>query len=134
MSEMIDGWLAGGMVVGWSVGRLLVLLVATWRRVLVTATRSRASVARCKLVNELLERRKFLLFDELKLLNEINEMLEGRVEMRLLLKLHDLAEVFVVNVSVDAEETLENGLDDGEKVLGERHADGGRKDGLVVHL
>ena len=134
MSEMIDGWLAGGMVVGWSVGRLLVLLVATWRRVLVTATRSRPSVARCKLVNELLERRKFLLFDELKLLNEINEMLEGRVEMRLLLELHDLAEVFVVNVSVDAEETLENGLDDGEKVLWEGHPNGGRKDGLVVHL
>jgi len=44
------------------------------------------------------------------------------------------AEVGVVDVGVDAEEALEDGLGDAEEVLGERHADFRRKEGLVIEL
>lgn len=43
-------------------------------------------------------------------LNKEDEVFEGRVEVGLLLQLHDRVKVLVVNVSVDSEQALQNGL------------------------
>lgn len=47
-------------------------------------------------------------------------MLEGGVEVSLLLELHDRVEVLVVDVSVNPEQTLQDGLGHGHEVLGKR--------------
>lgn len=43
-------------------------------------------------------------------LNKKDEVFERRVEMGLLLQLHDRVKVLVVDVSVDSEQTLQDGL------------------------
>lgn len=53
-------------------------------------------------------------------LYEEDEMLEGGVEVSLLLELHDRVEVLVVDVSVNPEQTLQDGLGHGHEVLGKR--------------
>lgn len=52
-------------------------------------------------------------------LDKENEVLEGGVEVRLLLQLHHRVKVLVVDVSVHSEETLQDGLGHGHEVLGE---------------
>ena len=52
--------------------------------------------------------------------------------MGLLAERHDAIKVVVVDVCVDAEEALEDGLDDVGKVLGERDVDARREDRVVV--
>lgn len=75
-----------------------------------------------------------LLVDELELVDEVVEVLEAGVEVRLLAQGHDLVEVRVVDVGVDAEEALEDRLDDFLEGLGEGNVDAGGEDGLVVEL
>ena len=45
---------------------------------------------------------EFFLLDQPKLLDEVDEMFEGRVQMRLLLQANDFREVSVINVGVDS--------------------------------
>ena len=52
---------------------------------------------------------EFFLLDQPKLLDEVDEMFEGCVQMRLLLKANDFSEVSMINVGVDPEETLDRG-------------------------
>lgn len=52
-------------------------------------------------------------------LDKENEVLEGGVEVRLLLQLHHRVKVLVVDVSVHSEEALQDGLGHGHEVLGE---------------
>ncbi|EZA55774.1 hypothetical protein X777_03948, partial [Ooceraea biroi] len=52
-------------------------------------------------------------------LNEEDEVLERRVEMRLLPELHHLAEVLMVDVRVNSEQSLQDGLGDRQEILGE---------------
>lgn len=61
-------------------------------------------------------------------------MLKGGVEMSLLPQLNHLGEVLVVNMCVDTEQALQDGLGDRQEVLGERHADLGWEQCLVVQL
>lgn len=75
-----------------------------------------------KLLDELLEWRELSLVDEVELLDEEDEVLEAGVEVRLLAQFHDLGEVLVVYVGVDAEQALQDRLGDGQEVLGERDA------------
>ena len=58
-------------------------------------------------VYQLGQRRQFFLLDEPKFLHKVDEVFEGSVEMRFLLKTNHLGKVDVVNVGVNAEETLE---------------------------
>lgn len=54
-------------------------------------------------------------------LHEEDEMLEGGVEVGLLLKLHDWVKMLVVNMSVDSKETLQDSLSHWHEVLWKRN-------------
>jgi len=85
-------------------------------------------------IDELVERRQLLPLDQFELLDEVHEMLEGGVEMCLLPETHDLLKVLVVDVSVHPKQPLQDGLGDRQEVLGKRHADLARKQGLIIQL
>lgn len=53
-------------------------------------------------------------------LNKENEMLEGSVEVSLLLQLHHRVKVLVVDVSIDPEQTLQDGFGHRHEVLWKR--------------
>jgi hypothetical protein len=57
---------------------------------------------------------------------------EAGVEMGLLAQSDDFLKVRIVNVSVDAEETLKNLFDDRLKMFGKGHVHAGRKELVVV--
>lgn len=50
-----------------------------------------------------------------------DEVLEGSVEMGLLLQLHDRVKVLVIDVSVNTEQALQDGLCHRHKILGKWH-------------
>lgn len=54
--------------------------------------------------------------------------------MGLLPELHHLGEVLVVDVCIDTEQALQDGLGDGQEVLGERHANLGGEQRLIIQL
>ena len=80
------------------------------------------------------ERSKLLGIDEVELVDEVDEVLEAGVQVRLGREEHDVLEVSVVDVSIDSEETLEDDLDDVEEVLREGDAESARENLLVVQL
>lgn len=55
-------------------------------------------------------------------LNEEDEVFEGGVEVGLLLQLHDRVKVLVVDVGVDPEQALQDGLGHRHEVALEGHA------------
>ena len=57
-------------------------------------------------------------------LNKENEMLEGGVEVGLLLQLHHRVKMLVVDVSVNPEQTLQDGFGHRHEVLGEGNSCG----------
>ena len=71
---------------------------------------------------------------EVKLIDEVDEVLEARVEVGLCREEHYVLEVCVVDVSIHSEETLENDLDDVEEIFGEGNTEGAGEDLLVVKL
>ena len=68
-----------------------------------------------------MEGRELFPVDEVELLDKVDEVLEGGVEVRLFDEEDDLLEVLVVDVGVDAEEALQDCLGYRHEVLGERH-------------
>lgn len=82
--------------------------------------RADLSVLGCELLDQLLKGREFLPINQIKLLNKENKVLEGGVEVRLLLQLDNRVKVLMVDVSVNTEESLQNGLGHRHKVLWER--------------
>lgn len=60
-------------------------------------------------------------------LNKENEMLEGSVEVSLLLQLHHRVKVLVVDVSVDPEQALQDGFGHRHEVLWKRDSCGSVK-------
>lgn len=92
------------------------------------------SVLRAQLLNQVLERRQLPPVDQVELLHKEDEVLEGGVEVSLFLQLHHRVKMLVVDVCVDPEQTLQDGLGHRHEVLGEGHADLGREEGLVVQL
>lgn len=87
-----------------------------------------------QLVDQLLQRRQLPLIDQIELLHEEDEVLERRVQVRLLAEAHHLLEVLVVDVRVHAEQPLQDRLGDGQEVLREGHADLRGEQRLVVQL
>ena len=71
---------------------------------------------------------------EVKLIDEVDEVLEARVEVGLCREEHYVLEVCVVDVSIHSEETLENDLDDVEEIFREGDAEGTGEDFFVVKL
>ena len=61
------------------------------------------------------------LVHELELSDEVIEVFEAGVQVGLLTERDDAVEVAVVDVGVDSEEALENGLHDRQEVFRERH-------------
>ena len=55
-------------------------------------------------------------------MDEINEVLEGGVQMSLFCQVDDMLEVGVVYVGIHSKQTLEDRLGDGYKVPREGHA------------
>jgi hypothetical protein len=78
------------------------------------------------------ERFHFGLFHQTKLGDEVIEVFEASVEMCLLTKRDDAVEVTVVNVSVDAEKSFENRLNDSLECLREGNVGVGREDVFVI--
>ena len=72
--------------------------------------------------------------DQIELVNEVDEVLEAGVQVRLGRQQHNVLEVSVVDVRVHTEETLEDHLDDVHEVLREGHSQGAREYFLVVQL
>ena len=72
--------------------------------------------------DEFVERGELFLVDEIKLLDEEDEVLERRVEVSLFAELDYLLEVLMVNVSVDSEQAFENCFRYGREVLRKRHS------------
>mmetsp|Transcript_6905 Transcript_6905/g.22173 ORF Transcript_6905/g.22173 Transcript_6905/m.22173 type:complete len:217 (+) Transcript_6905:523-1173(+) len=91
-----------------------------------------AALALEQRVNEFLQRCKFPLFHQREFQDEKEKVLEGRVEVSLFAQCDNLGKVVVVNVAVDAEQPLKDVLDDQQEIFGERLANLGRKDLLVV--
>jgi hypothetical protein len=71
---------------------------------------------------------------KVKLVDEVDEMLEARVEVSLRREEHDVLEVCVVDVSIHSEETLENDLDDVKEIFWEGDTEGTGEDFLVIKL
>ena len=71
---------------------------------------------------------------EVKLVDEVDEVLEACVEVGLCREEHDMLEVCVVDVSIHSEETLENDLDDIEEIFREGDTEGAGEDFFVVKL
>ena len=71
---------------------------------------------------------------EVKLVDEVDEVLEACVEVGLCREEHDVLEVCVVDVSIHSEETLENDLDDIEEIFREGDTEGAGEDFFVVKL
>lgn len=69
-------------------------------------------VATGELLNQLIQWCQFTLVNQIKLLNEEDEMLKASVEVSLLTQLHHLTEMLMVNVRIHAKETLKDGLCD----------------------
>jgi hypothetical protein len=87
-----------------------------------------------ELLNQLSQRGKLFLVNEVELVNEIDEVLETCVEMGLSREEHDMLEMSMVDVGVNSEESLENNLDDVDEVFGEGHSELTREDLFVVEL
>lgn len=68
---------------------------------------------------------------EVPYLNKEDEVFERRVEVGLLLQLHDRVKVLVVDVSVDSEQPLQDGLRHRHKVPLEGDALGARRRTLL---
>jgi len=75
-----------------------------------------------KLLNQLGQWSQFARVHQLKLVDEVNEVLEASVQVGLSTQKHDVLKVSVVNVRVHPEQTLENHLYDVHEVLWERNA------------
>ena len=94
--------------------------------------------------------RQLLAVDQVKLLDEVDEVLQARVHVGLLPERHNLGseilsanncsmtiylfEVLMVDMSVHSEEPLENELGDGQEVPGEGSADLAGEHRLVLNL
>lgn len=77
---------------------------------------------------------QFARIDQVELVNEIYEVLEARVQVRLRREKHYVLEVRVVDMSVNSEEPFEDDLDDVGEVLREWYAEGTRENLFVVEL
>ena len=75
-----------------------------------------------ELLDQLCEWRELLWVDQLKLVDEEDEVLEASVEMVFRAERHDLVKMSVVDVRVHAEQSLEYHLNDLQEVLWKRHA------------
>lgn len=83
-------------------------------------------------LDEVLQGPVVLLADQVKLPAEEHVMFQAGIEVALQAELRDLVEVVAVDVRVDAQEALEDGLDQVGELLRERRADLGREDVVVV--
>ena len=77
---------------------------------------------------------KFFGFYKRELIDEVDEVLKAGIQVSLGAEEHDVLEVSVVDVRVNAEESLEDHLNDGLKVPWERYTKCTREDLLVVEL
>lgn len=68
------------------------------------------SVLGAQLVNKVLQGCQLSAINQAEFLHKEDEMLEGSVKMGLFLQLHDRIKVLVVNMGIDSEQALENGL------------------------
>ena len=70
--------------------------------------------------------------DKRELVDEVDEVLEARVQVRLGWKQHDVLKMRVVDVRIHAEQTLEDHLDDSLEVARERNSERARENLLVI--
>jgi len=73
-------------------------------------------------VNQILQRRQFLLVNQAELFNEEDEVFERRVEVRFLVQSSHVVAVLMVDVSVDAKQPLQDRLRHRQKVPREWNA------------
>lgn len=104
------------------------------KKILKKGEMKRLSVLGSKLLDQVLQGSKLSSVDEVELLNKENEMLEGGVEVGLLLQLHHRVKMLVVDVSVNPEQTLQDGFGHGHEVLGEGNSNLGGKKCLIIQL
>lgn len=81
------------------------------------------SVLGSKLLDQVLQRSKLSPVNKVELLNKENEVLEGGVEVSLLLQLHHRVKMLVVDVSVNPEQTLQDGFGHRHEILGKGDSD-----------
>lgn len=86
------------------------------------------------MLDEFGQRCQFLLLHQLELVDEVDKVLEARVEVVLEPQRQDLLEVRMVDVRVHSEHPFEYGFYDLAERLRKRYSDLTRKDGLVVEL
>lgn len=92
------------------------------------------SVLGSKLLDQVLQGSELSPVDEVELLNKENEVLEGGVEVGLLLQLHDRVKMLVVNVSINPEQALQDGFGHRHEVLGKGNSNLGGKKCLIIQL
>jgi len=73
-----------------------------------------------KSIDELLQRLKLFLINQLELFDEVVEMFEARVKMGFFSQVNNLLKMRVVDVSVNSKQTLEDVLDNVFEVLWKR--------------
>jgi hypothetical protein len=87
-----------------------------------------------ELLDQLGQWSKFARVDELELVNEVDEVLEARIQVRLCAEQHDVLEVGVVDVRVHSEQPFENHLYYVHEVLWKWNSQSAWEDLLVVKL
>lgn len=92
------------------------------------------SVLGSKLLNQVLQGSELSSVNEVELLNKENEVLEGGVEVGLLLQLHDGVKMLMVDVSVNPEQTLQDGFGHRHEVFGEGNSNLRGKKCLIIQL
>lgn len=92
------------------------------------------SVLGSKLLNQVLQGSELSSVNEVELLDKENEVLEGSVEVGLLLQLHHGVKMLVVDVSVHPEQTLQDGFGHRHEVLREGDSNLGGEKCLIIQL
>lgn len=92
------------------------------------------SVLGPKLLDQVLQGSKLSPVNKVELLDKENEMLEGGVEVSLLLQLHHRVKMLMVDVSINPEQALQDGFGHRHEVLGEGDSDLGGKERLIIQL
>ena len=81
-----------------------------------------------------MQRCEFFSFHQRKLVDEVDEVLEACVEMRLCRQQHDVLEVSVVDVSIHSEQSLEDHFDDCFEIARKWYSKGTGENLLVIEL
>ena len=81
-----------------------------------------------------MQRCEFLRFNQRELIYEVDKVFEAGIEMSFSRQKHDVLEMRVIYMCIDAEQSFKDDLDDCLKVPRERYTEGTWEDLFIIEL